>query len=60
MSEIWEARRKELEKKLRENALNLAQHMGAGAILLRVPDTSPQLYIFVGTAEDIKALLPKE
>jgi hypothetical protein len=59
-NELWDARRKQLEQRMREDALSLSALMDNPAIRLTLKGTNPAVYIMIGTAEDIKALLPKE
>jgi hypothetical protein len=57
MDEIHEKRRKQLQDKLICAALDIFDHMGPSAFRLTIPLTNPQMYIYVGTKEDIKKLL---
>lgn len=57
MTDIWDARRKQLERALIDAALGLTQHTGADALVVPVPNTSPPVYIAVGEPGQISSLL---
>ena len=61
MNEIWDAKRKHLEKAVIEAVLNLFQHSGgAGAFKLPILGTSPQVFIIAGDEKAINSLTPNE
>lgn len=54
---IFDKQRVTLSKAVNKTALALLGHMKAGAFLVKIPHTDPQLYVAAGTAEEIRALL---
>lgn len=54
--EFFNIRRKKLEKAFAEAALNLMEHTNAAAMCLPIKGTSPQVFIAIGTAEQIGGL----
>jgi hypothetical protein len=57
MDELWEAKRKKLEKDLIDVAFDLMAFTGTSSIAVPVPNTSPVVYVAVGEAGKIKSLL---
>lgn len=56
MSEANAARRRALERVLKESALDLFQQTGSAAYMLPIPGTTPQLYVAVGEREQVEQL----
>ena len=54
--EFFKIRRKKLEKKFAKAALELTEHTGAAAMCLPIKGTTPQVFIAIGTAEQIRGL----
>jgi hypothetical protein len=59
-NEFWNIRRAKLEKAFAEAAMELMKHTQAGAMMLPVTGTTPQLFIMIGEAEQIVSMLPKQ
>jgi hypothetical protein len=55
--DFFNTKRKMLEEDLVFAALDLSQHTGSAAYKVKIPNTSPPLYIVVGAEEDIKKLM---
>ncbi len=48
MNDIWNAKRKKLEKDLIDVALNLFQHTGSVGFKIPIPNTQPKVFIVAG------------
>lgn len=59
-NEFWNIRRAKLEKAFAEAAMELMKHTQAGAMMLPVTGTTPQLFIMIGEAGQIISMLPAQ
>ena len=57
MAEIYGIYRQHLERLLANTALELFKITGSAAYRIPIKRTKPELFVFVGTKEDIKKLL---
>lgn len=56
-SELFNKKMQTKEQALRDAALDLCGFMGVSALRVEIPDTSPPVYVYVGTEEKVKGLL---
>lgn len=56
-AEFFNIRRKKLEKEFAQAALALLELTGAGAMCLPIKNTKPQMFIAIGTAQEISGLV---
>lgn len=54
--DLYAARRKKLEQALIDAALELSRFTNTAGHLIPIPDTSPQLYVVLGTKETVVML----
>jgi hypothetical protein len=58
VADLWDERRRVLEKAAIDAALNLCEHMGlAGAFKLPIKGTSPEVCLACGSEDSIRSLL---
>ena len=57
MDDLEKQRMKKLRDELIKTALDLVALEGGAAVCVQVPNTSPPLYVVIGTPKDIKLLV---
>lgn len=56
-NELFNKQMQAKEQALRDAALDLCGFMGVSALRVKIPDTNPPVYVYVGTEDKVKGLL---